>query len=246
MQSLRDKLLKAGLVTQEQAKEAETEKAKKPAEARAEAPRREPPRERPIPGGRPRPPARNAGYSHERPSAPERERPIPKLPPLPGSREHQRIVAKQQRQLDLELYELVRSGEVPLQIGDTAFHFVTRKGKLRRLQLSPEQAKLLEEGKLAVVERQEPDRIDHSLVAPEVAEKMHALFPKAVRFLNKEGAQVGFLTDDELAKKKAEAAADPTGNDAPDAPDAPPAAEPPRNDEPKPVSETWITIKRST
>src|SRR5207249_3980151 len=99
----------------------------------------------------------------------------------------------------------------------------TRRGKLRRLQLSAEQAQALEGGTLAVVERQEPDRIDHSLVGPEVAEQMFALFPKAVRFLNRPGSQVGFLTEEELATKKAEAAADPEGNDAPDAPG--PAAE---------------------
>lgn len=175
MQNLRDKLLKAGLVTGEQAQKAEAEQ-------------RRPTRETPPPReNRPRP---NPGK--------ESEARVPKLPPLPGSKAHQRLEAHKQRELAETLLGLVLRAEVPLEPGARTFHFVTRKGKLRRLELSEAQAALLEGGKLAVVERQQPDRIEHSLVPPETAEKMAELFPKSVRFFNRSEQPIGFLSDEEL------------------------------------------------
>jgi uncharacterized protein YaiL (DUF2058 family) len=142
MQSLRDKLLAAGLVTKEQATKA------------VEA-------------------------------APKPPRQLPALPPLPGSKAHQRLASKQQLRLDRELLELVLANEVPLEPGDTTFYFATRKGKVRRLEISKAQADRLEAGDLAVVERPEPARLEHSLVPKETAERIHGLFPNAVRFFNR-------------------------------------------------------------
>jgi hypothetical protein len=85
---------------------------------------------------------------------------------------------------------------VAIQPGERAFYFQTRKGKLRRLELSEEQSRLLEEGKLAVVERPEPAGIEHSLVPPPVAEEMFQLSAKSVRFFNRPGAPIGCLEDD--------------------------------------------------
>jgi uncharacterized protein YaiL (DUF2058 family) len=172
MQDLRDKLLKAGLVTREQA-----DKTNRP-EPRAAATRE---RER----------------ERERPSAPPRkasEPHVPKLPPLalPGTAAHSRLLALKQQQLDAQLRERVKAGEVPLEPGETTFHFVTRKQKLRRLELSAAQAALLEAGTLAVVERPEPGGIEHSLVPAEVAEKLALLSAKAVRFYNRPGSPIGF------------------------------------------------------
>ncbi len=69
--------------------------------------------------------------------------------------------------------------------GETTFYFMTRKGKLRRLELTPAQAKQLEDGALGVVERPEPAQIEHSLVPAATAEQMFALSKKSVRFLNR-------------------------------------------------------------
>lgn len=167
MQDLRDKLLKAGLVTREQA-----DKANRP------EPRAAIPRER----GRASGPVK----------APEPH--VPKLPPLalPGTAAHSRLLALKQQQLDAQLRELVKAGEVPLEPGETTFHFVTRKQKLRRLELSAAQAALLEAGTLAVVERPEPGGIEHSLVPAAVAEKLALLSAKAVRFYNRPGSPIGF------------------------------------------------------
>jgi hypothetical protein len=153
----------------------------------------------------------------------------------------------------------VLTTEIPLVLGSHAFHFVTRKGRLRRLELSEAQAKLLEEGQLAVVERQEPAQIEHSLVPPETAERMMAIFPKSVRFFSKAGAAVGFLTDDELRQHQAaEASAGPeepepqapveepeaeSADQAEAAPAAGAAVE--AKPEAQPSGGTFITIKRA-
>jgi hypothetical protein len=192
MQNLRDKLLKAGLVTDDQAKKAETETQKRPAPAQA----------RPPPPGRPPGHAPDRNTHRPRPShhaeTPRREAPIPKLPPMPGSREHQRLVSKKQVELDRKLRELVTSAQVAIEPGTETFYFVTRKQRLRRLELTPAQKALLESGALAVVERPDPGQIEHALVPAETAVKLLELSEKSVRFLNKGEQKVGFLSDDEL------------------------------------------------
>lgn len=200
MQSLREKLLKAGLVTEEQARKVEAESTRKKASAPAH-------RE----GGAERGRERERRQSGPRPpSAPAPERLIPKLPPLPGSKEHQRLESKKQLELDRKLREIVQAEQVAIEPGDQTFYFVTRKGRLRRLEVSEAQAKLLESGALAVVERPEPAQIEHSLVPPETAERMLALQAKAVRFFNRPGSAIGFLSDDELKERQeAEATAGP-------------------------------------
>lgn len=168
MQDLRDKLLKAGLVTREQA-----EKVNRP-------------EHRPAAKSSPRDPGPRA-------AAPVHVQ-VPKLPPLalPGTAAHSRLLALKQQELDGKIRELVKAGEVKLEPGETTFHFVTRKQKLRRLELSAAQASGLESGALAVVERPEPGGIDHSLVPAAVAEQLQLLSAKVVRFYNRPGSPIGF------------------------------------------------------
>jgi uncharacterized protein YaiL (DUF2058 family) len=224
MQSLRDKLLQAGLVSEEAAKKAEAEKAARP----TRAPDSRPPRRDGDRGPRP-----ERGQRDERPRR-EAAAPVPKLPPLPGSKEANRQAARKQLELDRAIRELVLANAVPPAPGETAFYFVTRKNKLRRLELSAEQAKQLEQGELAVVERPDPDRIEHALVPPAIAEQLLTMSERAVRFLAKPGAQVGFLTEEEIHQRAAEA-------DEPQAPEAPAAAEPAPAEEPG----TFITVRRA-
>lgn len=136
---------------------------------------------------------------------------------MPGSKEYQRIESKKQMELDRALRELVLGGQVPTEVGATAFYFMTRKGKLRRLELTQEQAKQLEDGVLAVVERPEPAQIEHSLVPAATAEQMFALSKKAVRFLNRKENPIGFMSDDDV---KTQQAAEAAGT-APEIPDEP-------------------------
>lgn len=205
MQSLRDKLLKAGLVTEEQAK-----KAKEP------PPRLERP---PAPAIERGPPARaepRGPFITARPQALGSA--IAKLPPMAGSKAHQRLESLRQEELKRTLRDLVRAHEVPLAPGATVFYFVTRKQKLRRLELSESQAKQLELGELAVVERPEPGQIEHSLITPEGAEKTHVLSPKAVRFFNRPGAPVGFLTDEEIYRRQGQEAQPDEAGETPSSP----------------------------
>lgn len=200
MQDLRDKLLKAGLVSEEQA-----------AKARAA----------PAPTKAPAPPPRAARPLAEKPSGPlisvRREplaTPLPKLPPLPGSREAQRLESRRQLEADRALREQVSAAQVALVPGERAFYFVTRKNRLRRLELSLEQALALESGALAVVERPEPGQIEHALVPAEAAEALLRDFPKAVRFFNRKGEPVGFLSDDELRSRQETEAEASSGSSA--------------------------------
>ncbi|MFL5321613.1 MAG: DUF2058 family protein, partial [Myxococcaceae bacterium] len=204
MQNLRDKLLKAGLVSKEQTEAAEAEKQRKAEEAkRAREQRRDN-----VPRGQPA--ARPSGAAARPPA---REAPIPKLPPLalPGSKAFQRLEALKQLELDKKIREIVRAGEAPVEAGEVKFHFMTRKGKLRRLEMTEGQQKLLEEGKLAVVERPEPGSIEHSLVTRETAELLLPLSEKAVRFYNRDGKPIGFLSDDEM---KSDVSTEAEANDA--------------------------------
>jgi uncharacterized protein YaiL (DUF2058 family) len=154
VQSLREKLLKAGLVTEEQA--------------------RETPREGPRP-------------TVAAPPAPS--------PPALGSKAFQRKESLRQLDLDRTVRQWVHASQVPVETGERAFFFMTRKGKLRRWELSEQQAQLLETGQLAIVERPEPGSIEHSLVPAETAEKIVALSTKSVRFFNRKGSPIGFQSD---------------------------------------------------
>lgn len=161
MQSLRDKLIQAGLVKPERAREVQ------PETARADEP---------------------AAHAAER----------AKLPPvLPGSKADQRLQALQQAELDTKLRELVRRFEVAIEAGEHAFYFPTRKGKLRRLELAEDQAKRLEQGSLAIVERPEPAQIEHSLVPAAAADQVLRLSQRAVRFYNRPGSPIGLLAEEQ-------------------------------------------------
>ncbi|HET9452386.1 MAG TPA: DUF2058 family protein, partial [Aggregicoccus sp.] len=212
MQNLRDKLLKAGLVTEDQAKKVETSAPSRPAPAsqprreEARGPRRDDHRPRRDEGRGP-PPRREGGRPPHGRAPAAAAPPVPKLPPMPGSREAQRLESKKQQELARALRELVAGNQVPIDVGASVFYFMTRKGKLRRLELTEAQAKQLEDGTLAVVERPEPAQIEHSLVPAAAAEQMYALSQKSVRFLNRKDAPIGFMDDSELkAQQDAEAA----------------------------------------
>jgi len=184
MQNLRDKLLKAGLVTAEQASEAAARPAETVGRPSANA-------------GRPQPAAGG----------------IPRLPPVSGSREAQRLESRRQLERDGELRERVVAAQVALEPGARVFYFVTRKNRLRRLELSDAQAAALESGALAVVERPDPGQIEHALVPAAAAEGLLADFPRAVRFFNRGQGPVGFLSEEELrARQMSEAAGAEDGN----------------------------------
>lgn len=230
MQSLRDKLLKAGLVSEDAAKKSEADaKAKSEAKARPpprhDGPRHEGHRSDGPPRDGSRRPSGGAPSGHSfRPEKSDSR--IPRLAPMAGTAAANRATSRAQLENDRKLRERVLAAQVALEPGATTFHFVTRKNKLRRLELSEAQAKALQDGVLAVVERPDPDKIEHALVPAEVAKELKALSDKVVRFLNQPGEAVGFLSEEELlARAEAEAreAASATTTTPEGAPATPPA-----------------------
>jgi len=161
VQSLRDKLVKAGLVTEQQARAADRKPQTKPPEPE---PERALLLEAPGSGAKP------AGEDSPR-----------------NSRAEQRRESQRQLELDRSLLELVLRSQLFQESGPRAFYFMTRKGRARRWELSEAQAKLLEEGKLAIVERRESGGIEHSLVPSPIADTMAELAPASVRFYNRGG-----------------------------------------------------------
>src|SRR5258707_6313969 len=119
MQNLRDKLLKAGLVTEKQAKEAtrENRPAKKPHREREEALSAEEKQRR------------DAFAAREAELAEERRKEAARTAEA-------RMQSERARRLR-QLVEAHRMREAP---GEVAFHFVKRSGKIGRLAVPPETA----------------------------------------------------------------------------------------------------------
>lgn len=232
MQSLKDKLLKAGLVSQDDVKRLEAEKAQEQSR-----PARPPQEARGSRG--PRRDERSAPRREERSAPAER---VPKFAPLPGSAAYSREQSRKQLELDRRLRDLVLKHEVLLEDGASPFYFATRKNKLKRLLLTEPQAEKLRNGELAIVERPDPDRINYALVPPECAKELLALSSRSVRFFKSAEQPVGFLTDEEIHQRAAEAN-EPEADDAASPSAEAVAAEPTAAAPTEP--EKFITIKRA-
>jgi uncharacterized protein YaiL (DUF2058 family) len=161
MQSLRDKLLEAGLVTREQADRAAAsgkKGGKRPGGERGGD--RGPPRDA-APAGEargPRPQGRKVP-----------ERPVRMLD-----------LSDPSRLGVLQAIETHRVREETL--GEEQFFFTLRDGRVRRLFVSPATVARLEAGSLAIVENGEPEK--HVLVEAGAVDPIRALDPEAVRFHN--------------------------------------------------------------
>lgn len=194
--NLRDKLLQAGLVTEDQAKKAEADLKRK--EERGAAPGK--------PGGGRRDERRGPGP--ERPEVKSR----PKREPTEAERiaaeeaaarrEHEQFLAREREEnrkravLDRQRQEKLRALATAHEIaerGDEAFHFVTRKNRVLRMYLTPMQVQRLEEGQLAVIEKPLPAELSYALVTRAAAEEAVSVDVRAVRFYNRgNGETFGF------------------------------------------------------
>ena len=167
MQNLRDKLLKAGLVTNDQVKEAETKKdTRPPRPPRAEVQRSGPPMATLSEEERQR---REAFAARDAELSEQRRRELAKLQEsrLQSERAH-------------KLRALVQQHRLQEPLGEVSFHYAKRSGKIGRLLVSEQTQKLLEHGLAAVVE--DPGQPDAVIVLNSAAEKFHAIDPKSVRF----------------------------------------------------------------
>jgi uncharacterized protein YaiL (DUF2058 family) len=220
--NLRDKLLQAGLVTEDQAKKAEADSKRR--DARGGAPAKGPARrdDRREKGPRPEPKPKRELTEAERIAAEE----------AAARREHEQFLAKEREEnrkravLDRQRQEKLRALAAAHEIaerGDEAFHFVTRKNKVLRIYLAPEQIRRLEAGELAVIEKPLPAELSYALVTRAAAEEAIATDAKAVRFYNRgNGETFGFMGEPPTAATEGEAP-----SDAPGESHAGPAEEPP-------------------
>lgn len=247
LQSLRDKLLQAGLVTEDQAKKAEAELEAKRRTARE--------RRQGGPAGRGRGPGRNQPPRREL-SEEERR----KLEEEAAFREKERLLAKEReenrkraaedRKRLERLRELCDKYEVT-ERGDEPFHFTSRKKKVQKIFLTPEQLRKLEAGELAIMDKPLPGELAVALVTREAAEEAVRIDSRALRFYNRGGGETyGFKSDataiqaSEALAAKAEATraaapgaaaadtSDGTTATAPGEPAAAPAPAPATSDEP--------------
>lgn len=190
-QSLRDKLLQAGLVNEEQAKKAEAEAKRK---ARSRKPGRGP---RPGPKGPPQP--KKALTEEERRAQEEEAAFRERERELAREREENRKRAAEDRKRMEALRSLAETHGIEAR-GEEPFHYVSRKRKLLRMYLTKEQIQALEAGELAIIDMPTPAELAQALVPREAAEKALALDPRAIRFYHRgPGETYGFAGESDGA-----------------------------------------------
>lgn len=202
LQSLRDKLLQAGLVNEQQAKKAEEDAAAERRAARARQQGRQDGRGRggPRQGG-PRQDGPRQGQGRGGPGRQEQRPPRELTPEEIQAREEEAAFRERERELNREreenrkraaedrrrlegLRSLAEAHEIT-ERGDEPFHYPSRRRKLMRIFLTPEQIGALERGELAIIDKPTPAELTQALVPREAAEQALALDPKAMRFYNR-------------------------------------------------------------
>ncbi len=158
MQSLRDQLLKAGLVTKEQAQKAE--------------------------GGGNRRRKRRGGRARKAEGAPTEDNKQGEAKPAkkPGDQPVNRMVDLTQPGM-LEIMQAVESHRLREDVtGEVPFYFTLRDQRVRKLFVTHEISRGLEAGRLAIVENGAADQ--HIIVTSEAVSPIRAADPEAVRFFN--------------------------------------------------------------
>jgi uncharacterized protein YaiL (DUF2058 family) len=169
MQNLRDKLLKAGLVTEKQAKEAARDERQGSSKQHRERENQVTVEERQR---------REAFAAREAELAEERRKEA-------GKQAEARMQSERARRLRqlVETHRLREAGEV-------VFHYVRRSGKIGRLDVSLVTQKMLEQGGAAVVE--DPGSPDCAVVPGEAAKRIYEVDPQAIRFWYGPEKPIGF------------------------------------------------------
>ena len=183
--SLRDELLKAGLVTDEQAARAERGSRQSPKPAAGRARKSSPKstsrttsqatRGRATGESRSRPPRRRAGHAANRdPRESRQPSGVPASAASPAADPEERI-----RQLNVEIRRILDAeAEKAEPDSDTPFHFV-RGDRLKRLYVSADQRGRLAAGELAIV----GFRGRHHLVPRRAGERVRELRPEVFVFI---------------------------------------------------------------
>jgi uncharacterized protein YaiL (DUF2058 family) len=185
MQNLRDKLLKAGLVTDAQVKDAETKSKGRPRD-----------QHRPHKPSAEEQQRRDAFAAREAEVSEERRREAAKA-----------AEAKAQSERARSLRALVEEHRLKEPLGEVTFHFVRRSGKVGRLLVTPETAKLLEAGAAAVVEN--PGQPDPAILDAKAAQQAWRIDPRAIFFWNGPQKPIGFDDPPALPGEQAEVEPEP-------------------------------------
>lgn len=164
MMSLRDQLLKAGLVTEDQVAKAEA--------ATKKGGRR-------SPGGRDRPrgqgpkPGQEGAEAKPKQPQPSKKSDRPGLPRMLDMSDP----------IKLQILQAIEAHRVRVDTkGEVPFYFPLRDGRVRKMFVTQAVMGELEAGKLAIVEHGEVER--HILVAAEAVSAIREADPEAVRFFN--------------------------------------------------------------
>jgi uncharacterized protein len=168
MQNLRDKLLKAGLVSEKQAQQA----------ARDQKPPKQAHRAREEQVSAEEQQRRDAFALREAEQAEERRKEAAKV-----------AEARMQSERARRLRQLVESNRIPSK-GEVTFHYVRRSGKIGRLDMSAELQQKLESGAAAVVE--DPGSPDCAVVMADAAKRIYEVDPHAIRFWFGPEKPIGF------------------------------------------------------
>ena len=171
MQSLRDKLLKAGLVSEEQARQSERDK-------KQGAPKNQTHRQKQETLSEEEQQRRAAFAAREAEQAEVRRKEAAK-----------KAEARMQSERAHRLRQIVDANKVK-EKGEVSFHYVRRNGKIGRLDISLATQKNLESGGAAVVE--DPGSPDCVVVPAEAAAKIYAVDPPAIRFWSGPDKPIGF------------------------------------------------------
>jgi uncharacterized protein len=169
MQNLRDKLLKAGLVTEKQAEEAAREQRQGPARSHRQ-------REKALTEEEQQ--RRAAFAAREAELAEDRRKEAAK-----------QAEARMQSERARRLRQLVETHRIR-EAGEVAFHYVRRNGKVGRLDVSAQTQQRLEQGAAAVVD--DPGSPDCAVVPAEAAKRIYEVDPQAIRFWYGPEKPIGF------------------------------------------------------
>src|SRR2546430_4108103 len=159
MQNLRDKLLKAGLVTEKQAQEAAKQQ-------RQGSPKKYREREKQVSEEERQ--RREAFAAREVELAEERRKESAK-----------QAEARMQSERARRLRQLVEAHRIR-EAGEVAFHYVRRNGKVGRLDVSLQTQQKLERGSAAVVA--DPGSPDCAVADPDPAKRIYRVDPHAIPF----------------------------------------------------------------
>ncbi len=181
--NLRDKLLQAGLVNEDQVKQAEADAARRDRQARGKGKGKAKGRGGRGPGGPPKP-AEERLTPEELAAAEAKRAEKEKQAALDRERAENRRRAAEERQKAEDVRRVADALGLEA-AGAKVFFFQDRKGRIKRMLVSEEVEAKLGTGELAIIEHPLPHAIEYAVVPREGAEAVLKIAERSVRFYNR-------------------------------------------------------------